>query len=100
MATTERVTVTLPIDLVERIDQLERNRSRFITEAVQRELEHRRREELRRSLENPHPEAVELAAEGLAAWEAGLPPAEDDLVAPGAGQAVSWVEGKGWVEGA
>lgn len=98
MATTERVTVTLPIDLVTRIDRLERNRSRFITEAVQRELEHRRREELLRSLEHPHPEAAELAAEGLAAWEAGLPPVEDDLVTPEAGQAVTWVEGKGWVE--
>jgi Arc/MetJ-type ribon-helix-helix transcriptional regulator len=98
MTTTERVTVTLPIDLVARIDQLERNRSRFITEAVQRELERRRREELLRSLEHPHPEAVELAAEGLAAWEAGLPPEEDDLVDPKAGQAVTWVEGQGWVE--
>jgi len=100
MATTERVTVTLPVDLVARIDRLERNRSRFITEAVQRELEHRRREELRRSLEHPHPEAVELAAEGLAAWGAGLPPTEDDLLDPAGGQAVTWVEGKGWVEGA
>lgn len=99
MATTERVTVTLPLDLVERIDRLERNRSRFITEAVQRELERRRREELLRSLEHPHPESAELAAEGLAAWGAGLPPAEEDLLDPEAGQAVAWVEGQGWVEG-
>ncbi|MCM2332536.1 MAG: ribbon-helix-helix domain-containing protein [Anaeromyxobacteraceae bacterium] len=91
--------MTLPIDLVARIDRLERNRSRFITEAVQHELERRRREALLRSLEHPHPEAVELAAEGLAEWGAGLPPVEDDLLDPQAGQAVSWVEGQGWVEG-
>jgi post-segregation antitoxin (ccd killing protein) len=99
MATTERVTVTLPLDLVERIDRLERNRSRFITEAVQRELERRRREELLRSLEHPHPESSELAAEGLVDWGAALPPADDDLLDPETGQDVAWVEGQGWVEG-
>jgi metal-responsive CopG/Arc/MetJ family transcriptional regulator len=35
MATTERVTVTLPAELVESIDRYERNRSRFIAEAVE-----------------------------------------------------------------
>jgi hypothetical protein len=30
MPPTERVTVTLPVDLVERIDRLESNRSRFV----------------------------------------------------------------------
>ncbi len=58
MASTERVTVTLPIELVERIDRYERNRSRFITEAVEHELVRRRRLELLRSLKSPHPEAV------------------------------------------
>jgi metal-responsive CopG/Arc/MetJ family transcriptional regulator len=38
MATTARVTVTLPVDLVEGIDRVERNRSRFIAEAVEHEL--------------------------------------------------------------
>ena len=73
MATTERVTVTLPVELVHSIDRLERNRSRFITEAVEHELSRRRREGLLRSLENPHPEAVELAETGLAEWGASLP---------------------------
>ena len=98
MATTERVTVTLPVDVVERIDRLERNRSRFITEAVERELIRRRREGLLRSLEQPHPEAAELAAEGLAEWGAGLPSVGDDLLDESAGKAVRWVEGRGWVE--
>jgi metal-responsive CopG/Arc/MetJ family transcriptional regulator len=56
MANVERVTVTLPKDLVRDIDRREKNRSRFIAEAVHRELDRRRREELRRSLENPHAE--------------------------------------------
>jgi metal-responsive CopG/Arc/MetJ family transcriptional regulator len=30
--TTERLTVTLPVELVESIDRIERNRSRFIVE--------------------------------------------------------------------
>ena len=98
MATTERVTVTLPIELVEGIDRLERNRSRFIAEAVERELLRRRREGLLRSLQNPHPEASELAALGLADWGVALPPEDAELVDPSAGRAVRWVEGQGWVE--
>ncbi len=50
MATTERVTVSLPLDLVEDIDRFERNRSRFITAAVEHELLRRRREGLLRSV--------------------------------------------------
>jgi mRNA-degrading endonuclease toxin of MazEF toxin-antitoxin module len=34
MATTERLTVTLPVELIEDIDRYERNRSPFIAEAV------------------------------------------------------------------
>ena len=56
----ERVTVTLPADLVEKIDQLERNRSRFIAEAVEHELTLRRRDALLQSVENPHPETTGL----------------------------------------
>ena len=66
MASTERVTVTLPAELVKEIDHFERNRSRFIAEAVERELVRRRRAGLLRSLEHPHPEAAELADMGLA----------------------------------
>jgi hypothetical protein len=100
MATTERVTVTLPINLVEGIDSFERNRSRFITEAVEHELVRRRREGLLRSLASPHPEAAELAETGLAAWGASLPTDDDGLVDEAAGKPVRWVEGQGWVEGA
>jgi hypothetical protein len=99
VGTTERVTVTLPIDLVEGIDRLERNRSRFITEAVKHELARRRREGLLRSLASPpHPEAAELAETGLAEWGASLPADNESLVDESAGRPVRWVEGQGWVE--
>jgi post-segregation antitoxin (ccd killing protein) len=97
--TTERVTVTLPLELVEGIDRYGRNRSRFIVAAVEHELRRRRRKELLRSLKAPHPEATELAEVGLAAWGANLPAGDDDLVDEAAGKPVRWVEGQGWVEG-
>ena len=98
MASTERVTVTLPVELVEGIDRFERNRSRFIAEAVEHELVRRRREGLLRSLEHPHPEAAELADTGLADWGANLPADDEGLVDVRAGRAVCWIEGQGWVE--
>lgn len=98
MATTERVTVTLPIDLVEGIDRYERNRSRFITQAVERELVRRRREGLLRSLASPHPEAAELAETGLADWGASLPADDEGLVDELDGKPVRWAPGLGWIE--
>jgi len=98
MATTERVTVTLPAELVESIDRFERNRSRFIAEAVEHELGRRRREGLLRSLKSPHPEAAELAETGLADWAASLPPDDEGLVDVSSGKPVRWIEGQGWVE--
>lgn len=98
MAATERVTVTLPTALVASIDRVERNRSRFIAEAVENELTRRRREGLLRSLEKPHPDSAELADAGLADWGASLPVEGEDLVDASAGTAVRWVEGQGWVE--
>lgn len=98
MATTERVTVTLPAEMVESIDHFERNRSRFIAEAVEHELVRRRREGLVKSLKSPHPEAAELAETGLADWGARLPTGDEGLVDVSAGKPVRWVEGQGWVE--
>lgn len=98
MPATERVTVTLPADLVERIDRLERNRSRFVKEAVEHELARRRRQGLMRSLEQPHPEAAELADAGLAEWAESLPEQDEGLVDVAAGKPVRWVQGEGWVE--
>ena len=90
----ERVTVTLPADLVERIDQLERNRSRFIAEAVEHELAQRRRDALLQSVKNPHPETTGLVEVGLSDWIAD--PNDETLVNTSAGTPVRWVEGQGW----
>jgi len=98
MATTARVTVTLPIELVESIDRVERNRSRFIADAVKHELARRHRERLLLSLRSPHPEATELAKTGMADWVASLPEVNESLVDVSAGRPVRWVEGQGWVE--
>ena len=96
----DRVTVTLPNDLVRDIDRQEKNRSKFVTEAIRNELDRRRREQLRRSLHNPHPESAELAEQGLEEWTLGLPKENtDSLVDRNAGKPVRWVSGKGWVEG-
>jgi len=95
-----RVTVTLPNSLVRDIDRREKNRSKFVAEAIRHELDRRRRAELRRSLQNPHPESAELAEQGLEEWTRGLP--EEDtgvLVDSSAGKPVRWVPGEGWVEG-
>ena len=100
MATVERVTVTLPNDLVRDIDRREKNRSKFVAEAVRHELDRRRRAELRRSLQNPHPESVELAEQGFEEWARGLPEEDTEtLVDSSAGKPVRWIPGKGWVEG-
>ena len=93
----QRVTVTFPPELLRGIDRLERNRSKFIQEAVRHELERRRREELHRSLRNPHPESLELAELGLGEWAARLPE-EDGLVDPDAGTELRWSFEEGWRE--
>jgi hypothetical protein len=100
MASVERVTVTLPNDLVSDIDRREKNRSKFVAQAVRHELERRRRAELRRSMQNPHPESVKLAEQGVEEWTRCLP--EEDtgaLVDSRAGKPIRWVPGEGWVEG-
>ena len=99
MAKVERVTVTLPDDLVRDIDRREKNRSKFVAEAIRHELDRRRRAELHRSLQNPHAESANLAEQGLEKWARDL--SEEDtesLVDSTAGKPVRWVPGDGWVE--
>ena len=95
----ERLTVTIPPDLIQGIDRVERNRSKFIQEAVRHELERRRRDELYRSLRHPHPETREYAELGFDAWAARLSEgSDDDLVDADAGTEVRWSPEKGWRE--
>lgn len=94
-----RVTVTLPAELVGEIDRREENRSRFILEAVERELARRRRAELGRSLNNPHPATEEVAELGISEWADHLPQEDiTELVDLSAGTAVRWTPGEGWTE--
>ncbi len=94
---TERVTVTLPADLLEEVDGLERNRSRFITQAGEHEVARRRRAALLESVLSPHPEMTEPADGGLLDWTLDLP-TDEGLVDLGMGTAVRWVEGLGWTK--
>lgn len=92
----ERVTVTMPSELVAGIDRIEANRSRFIAEAVRHELQRRQRLELLRSLEAPHPDSAATAALGLADWAEALPEGDSDLLDPSAGELVHWRPESGW----
>jgi hypothetical protein len=96
MATkTARVTVTLPTDVLEGIDRFERNRSRFIAQAVGRELVRRRRRGLLKSIKSPH--VANNTATGLPDWTAGAATNADGIVDASAGNPVRWIEGLGWV---
>jgi hypothetical protein len=88
----------MPAELVAGIDRLERNRSRFIAEAVRRELKRRRRLELLRSLEAPHPDSRATAALGLNEWAEALPEGDADLLDPSAGIPLRWSPEQGWQE--
>ena len=92
-----RVTVTLPEDVLAEMDRTASNRSRFVLEAVTRELARRRRAALRVSLSTPHPDSFVVAEAGVGEWGRALP-AEDTegLLEPAQGRRVRWVEGKGW----
>ncbi|MFN9871144.1 MAG: CopG family ribbon-helix-helix protein [Cyanobacteriota bacterium] len=94
----ERVTVTMPSELVAGIDRIETNRSRFIAEAVRHELQRRQRLELQRSLEAPHPVRAATAALGLSDWAEALPESDSDLLDPSAGVLLQWRPESGWQE--
>ena len=91
-----RITVTLPPELVAEIDRRERNRSRFVLDAVRRELHRRRREDLQRSLERPHSESGQLPDAGLTGWDARASKADSELLDLSGGRPIRWVEGRGW----
>lgn len=99
MADIQRVTVTLPNTLLRDLDRREKNRSKFVAEAVRRELDRRRHAELFRSLQSPHPESLELAEQGLDEWSRSLPEEDaETLIDASMGHAVRWISGEGWVE--
>ena len=94
----ERVTVTLPEEMVHEIDAPERNRSRFVQRAVARELERLRQEELRRSLDNPHTDSEAVAESGFSEWADLAVAGDRELLDAAAGKEVRWDSDRGWVE--
>lgn len=92
----ERVTITMPVALVDQIDRLAPNRSRFIVAAIRSAMLQLKRQRLRTSLRNPHPESKAMAEAGFDEWAKSLGDDGSDLVAPGSGTPVRWVPGRGW----
>lgn len=92
-----RVTVTLPPEVVSAMDREQPNRSRFVLQAVTRELDRLRIEQLEQSLLHPHPDSLEVAESGFGLWVDGLGDDASDLVAPGAGEELRWTTDHGWV---
>jgi Arc/MetJ-type ribon-helix-helix transcriptional regulator len=96
--TDERVTVTLPRDMVKDIDRHERNRSKFVREAVRNELTRRKREALLRSLANPHGESEEMADLGLETWMSEADGTGRGALDVAGGRGLRWRPGQGWEE--
>lgn len=99
MSGSVRVTVTLPEEILVEIDRGDRNRSRFVLEAVRREIVRRKLEALEVSLNHPHPDSQALEPAGLQEWfQAGSQDAAELLDLQG-GTEIHWVPDQGWVEG-
>lgn len=95
MATSRRITVTFTPDVLGVIDQLDRKRSRVVVEAIRQEIRRRRRDNLQRSIRNPHPETARMTEDRLIGWHARL--ADEGLVDGEGGTALRWAEGQGWI---
>ena len=94
----ERMTVTLPEEMVHEIDGHERNRSRFVQRAVAHELERLRQEKLRQSLDNPHADSEVVAESGFSEWADLAAGNDQDLLDAAAGKEVCWDPDRGWIE--
>jgi Arc/MetJ-type ribon-helix-helix transcriptional regulator len=94
----ERVTITLPEEMVQEIDGRERNRSRFVQQAVARELERLRQQELQRSLDNPHTDSEAVAESGFSEWADLAAAGDQELLDTAAGKEIRWDADRGWIE--
>jgi hypothetical protein len=97
MTGSTRVTITLPSEILSEIDREEKNRSRFILEAVQREIVRRRKEALATSLDHPHPESQSLEASDLTEWFGTGEGDASRLLDSDAGMDIQWIPDEGWV---
>ena len=94
----ERVTITLPAEMLQEIDGREPNRSRFVQQAVARELERLRQQELQRSLDNPHADSEAVAESGFSEWADLAAHGDQELLDPAAGKEIRWDADRGWIE--
>lgn len=92
----QRVTVTLPEELLAEMDLQTDNRSLFVAEAVRAELDRRRLERLQQALQAPHPESEEMADCGFEEWVALAGADDESLLDPEALIPMRWVPGEGW----
>ena len=94
----ERMTVTLPDEMIQEIDGHERNRSRFVQRAVARELQRLRLEKLQQSLDNPHTDSQVVAESGFSEWADLGADGDQELLDTAAGKKVRWDSDRGWIE--
>jgi hypothetical protein len=94
----ERLTVTLPEEMVREIEKHERNRSRFVQRAVAREIQRLRQEKLRQSLDNPHTDSEVVAESGFSEWADLGAEGDLDLLDTAAGTKILWDSERGWIE--
>ncbi len=94
----DRITITLPNGLVSQVDRETRNRSRFVQEAIEHELELRQRRRLLESVASTHQESEAVSDDGTAAWVAEAGPLDSSLLDPADGTPVRWTPESGWRE--
>ena len=94
----ERVTITLPPDLLAAVDRRGGSRSAFVQSALRHELERLEQAEFQKSLSEPHSDSLAVAEAGLGEWAEALPSGDEALLDPEVGVAVHWIPGEGWTE--
>lgn len=93
----QRISVSLPEELVNEIDRSAPDRDSFVAEAVKHELTRRQKDGLQASLEYPHAKTLLVAEAPLCEWPEGVPADEwSDVLDEDSGEEIRWVEGKGW----
>lgn len=93
----QRITLTLPSEVVTAIDRTTHDRDSFVTDAVRHEIDRRREDQLQRSLDRPHPETSMANKSVPRDWPTGVPHDEwDELLTSELGQDICWEEEKGW----
>ena len=93
----QRIALTLPSEVITEIDRTTHDRDSFVEDAVRHEIDRRREDQLRRSLDDPHPETSKAVGSSPSNWPTGVPHDEwDELLRSELGEEIRWEEAKGW----